>query len=116
MPVILQHIVSADAAVQKKVLVLDTEKPPQKTVVQESNQEKGELEEQLLTQKQKVLTQQLKIEYLEAYLKLDEQQRLNFGKFFKTRVIAENEWLKSIASRFSPFEQIHLTEICELKC
>ena len=53
--------------------------------------------------------------FLEKYLKQNSAANQNFKKFYKTRLIAENAYLKSIIPKFSPFDEIMTTEITFLK-
>lgn len=42
-------------------------------------------------------------------------QQDDFKKFYKAKLIAENAYLRELVSRFSPFDDIHITEIAQLK-
>lgn len=56
-----------------------------------------------------------KVFFLDKYLAQKGGSRADFKKFYKARLLAENEWLRKIVQRFSPFDQIHISEIGQLK-
>ena len=53
--------------------------------------------------------------FLDKFIGQKESSRADFKKFYKARLLAENEWLRKIVHRFSPFDQIHISEISQLK-
>lgn len=56
-----------------------------------------------------------KVYFLEKFVTQKQLEHGDFKKFYKTRIMTENEWLRNIVQRFSPFEQIHIAEISQLK-
>jgi len=74
-----------------------------------------ELEAYNLAQKQKLAALMQRNEFLELFLAKDQTQRDDFKKFFKARIVAENEFLRTAVSRFSPFDSIHVSHVAHLE-
>ena len=57
-------------------------------------------------QKKYILDLQMQVFFLEKYLQSKTTEATDFKKFYKTKLMAENTYLKSIVTRLSPFEDI----------
>lgn len=66
-------------------------------------------------QKKYILDLQMQVFFLEKYLQSKQTEATDFKKFYKTKLMAENTYLKSIVTRLSPFEDIMIQEVANLK-